>query len=92
MEVKVIKPFCDKFNLSRLFTPGEIVNFEEKRAENIVSRGLGEIVKAKKEPKPKVEAPKAEAPKAEVPTQAEQVVEESAAPKKRGRKTKKESE
>ena len=54
MKVKVLLPFNDKFNLTRAFNPGEIVDFEEARAKNIVDRKLGEFVedqKAKKEPK-----------------------------------------
>ena len=53
MKVKVLLPFNDKYNLARTFTPGEVVDFEEKRAQDIVSRGLGafeETLKATKEP------------------------------------------
>lgn len=71
MKVKIVRPFYDKFNLSRLFNPGEVVDFEEKRAEDIVSRGLGEFSKENKAEKPeapKVEEPaEPEAPKAEEP-------------------------
>ena len=105
MKVKVVKPFSDKFNLSRLCQPGEVVNFEDKRAENIVSRGLGEFYKEEKpKAEPKVEEAPVVAPEAPVaePEVAEQEAheetpeaenaEETDAPKKRGRKPKKEAE
>lgn len=55
MKVKVVKPFCDKFNLTRMFNPGEVVDFEQARAENIVERGLGEYLKEAPKAAPKVE-------------------------------------
>lgn len=41
MKVKVLLPFNDKYNLARTFNPGEVVDFEEQRANDIVTRGLG---------------------------------------------------
>lgn len=43
MKVEVTRPFKDKFNLAREFTPGEVLDFEPARAEDIVSRGLGKF-------------------------------------------------
>ena len=60
MKVRVINIFSDKYNLARVYQPGEIVDFEEKRAEDIVTRHLGEYV----EEAPKVETPEVEAPAA----------------------------
>ena len=48
MKVKVNSLFYDKFNLTRCFKPGEVVDFEEKRAKDIVERGLGEFFKEPK--------------------------------------------
>lgn len=48
MKVRVVEPFHDKFNLSRLFTPGEVLDLDADRAGNIVARGLGEYVESKK--------------------------------------------
>ena len=60
MKVKVINPFQDKFNLSRTFHPGEVLDFEEGRAKTIVERGLGVLVieespKVQKKAEPKAE-------------------------------------
>ena len=60
MKVKVIRPFLDKFNLARTFNPGEVADFEEDRAKDIVERGLGEFIVEKK---PEAKSPSAE-PKA----------------------------
>lgn len=74
MKVKVVKPFCDKFNLTRTFDPGEVVDFEEKRAEDIVNRGLGEyFVPAK--PK-KAETPVEKEPETPVEEKKESAVQE----------------
>lgn len=58
MKVKVLLPFNDKYNLARTFNPGEVVDFEEKRAYDIVNRGLGAFEETK-EPyqKPVAEKP-----------------------------------
>lgn len=42
MKVKVLQEFYDKTNRTRKFSVGEVVDFEQKRAEDIISRGLGE--------------------------------------------------
>lgn len=53
MKVLVKSVFRDKDNFSRMFNPGEVVEFEAERAENIIKLGLGEEVKEKAaEPKP----------------------------------------
>ena len=65
MKVKVKSTFLDKFNRSRVYNPGDVVEFEDERAEDIVSRGLGEAVKEEAEaPKP-APAPKPRKKKAE---------------------------
>ena len=75
MKVKVIRQFLDKFNLARTFNPGEVVDFEEKRAKDIISRGLGEPFEEKEKREPKAaadEAPVASpAPKVEENTEVE---------------------
>lgn len=55
MKVKVTKPFFDKFNLARLYEPGEVVDFEDARAKDIVTRTLGEYYKETKKEEPKAE-------------------------------------
>lgn len=61
MKVRVTATFLDKFNRSRVFNPGDVVEFEDERAKNIVNLGLGEIFKEeKKEPLP---SPKPRKPK-----------------------------
>lgn len=40
MRVKVLQTFRDKFNTSRAYKPGEVLDFEEERALNIVKLGL----------------------------------------------------
>ena len=60
MKVKVNYVFFDITNPARKFNPGEVVDFDEERAERIISLGLGEKEEAPKEadvPK-KEEAPK----------------------------------
>lgn len=44
VRIRVIRKFRDKFDYSHLYQAGEIAEFEAKRAEDIVSRGLGERV------------------------------------------------
>lgn len=55
MKVKVLQPFRDKEKFSRTFKPGEILDLDAERAENIVKLKLAERV-AKADAK---EAPKA---------------------------------
>ena len=71
MKVKVLLPFSDKYNLARTFNPGEVVDFEDKRANDIVTRGLG----AFEETKEPYQKPTAEKPgeKVEEPPVAESV-------------------
>lgn len=88
MKVRVVNPFFDKFNLSRQYNPGEVVDFDENRANNIVERGLGEFIK---EIEPNVEKsaevviPDEPVEKAEESKESQSVAEE---PKKRGRRKK----
>ena len=58
MKIKVKNAFVDMFNRSRVFNPGDVVEFDDERAKNIVNLGLGEVFKEKKEepvpaPKPR---------------------------------------
>lgn len=43
-QIKVLHKFRDKFNYTHLYGVGEIVAFDDARAEDIVARGLGEFV------------------------------------------------
>ena len=45
MKIKVTNTFIDKFNRSRVFNPGDVVEFEDERAKSIVALRLGEAVK-----------------------------------------------
>lgn len=60
MKVRVIRPFHDKYDLSRVYSPGEVVVFEDARGEDIVSRGLGEryVPSTAVEPAPEVKPKK----------------------------------
>ena len=44
MKVKVLQEFWDKYNRDKKYEVGDVVDFEQTRAEDIVSRGLGEEV------------------------------------------------
>lgn len=83
MKVVVKVVFRDKNNFSRMFNPGEVVDFEEERAQNIIALGLGEAVK-----EPPVEKPKAEKPVVEKPAE-EEVKTEAPAPKPKAPRKKK---
>lgn len=61
MKVKVLQAFRDKFNTSRVFQPGEVLDFEAARANNIVKLGLGAF--ADVEEAPVVETPKPRKPR-----------------------------
>ena len=73
MKVKVLLPFRDKNLFTRLYSPGDEVEFEQERAEHIVKLGLAEPMVEKKETPyepPKTEEVKeapAEAPKPKKP-------------------------
>lgn len=43
-KLKVIQPFYDKYDISRRFKPGDVVDFDAKRAENAVGMGLCEYI------------------------------------------------
>lgn len=58
MKIRVISEFYDKFHTSTLFKVGTVCDFDDERAQDIISKHLGEKV----EDTPKVEEPKAEAP------------------------------
>ena len=60
MKIRVINEFHDKFNLSVVFGKGEIHEFEDARAKEIIARGLGQRVEDTKVEEP-VEAPAVEA-------------------------------
>lgn len=42
VKITVAKVFRDKFDKSVLYTPGQELEFEPERAEDVVSRGLAE--------------------------------------------------
>ena len=61
MKIKVKSAFVDKFNRSRVFNPGDVVEFEDERAKNIVALSLGEpFIEEKKEYQPKPRKKKTE--------------------------------
>ena len=58
MKIKVKVEFHDKFHMEHVFKAGEVVEFDDQRAGDIISRGLGEeYVEETKEETPM--APKA---------------------------------
>ena len=61
MKVRVKQAFRDQFNTSRIFQPGEVLDFEAARANNIVKLGLGALVD--EENAPVAEAPKPKKPR-----------------------------
>lgn len=49
MKIKVVIPFFDKFDRKVQHKPGDVIDIEDKaRAENIISRGLGEVATERK--------------------------------------------
>lgn len=54
MKVRVISPFFDKFHTDTLFEKGAVLEFDDARANDIISKRLGVAVteEPKKEPKP----------------------------------------
>lgn len=58
MKVKVLLPFRDKDHFPRMYQPGEVVDFEQGRAEHVVKLGLAEPVKEVYEAPRAEEAPK----------------------------------
>ena len=50
MKIEVKQQFRDINDFSKIYTPGEIVDFEEERAKNIIALKLGVAVE---KPKPK---------------------------------------
>jgi len=45
MKVKVLKVFENKYQKGKYFTPGQIVEFEEDRARDLIKKGLAEETK-----------------------------------------------
>ena len=66
--VRVISEFLDKFNPARLYKVGEVVQFADERAADMVARKLAVLVEEPKKAEPEPEV-KAEA-KAEVKNEA----------------------
>lgn len=67
MKVEVTSPFLDKFNSSRMYNVGEVVEFEDERAKDMISRRLAKAFEEpkedpkeepKEEPKPVVKKPR----------------------------------
>ena len=56
-KVEVLFDFYDKFHISSLFKAGDVVEFDDERAADVIARGLAKAVKAKgkaeKDPEPK---------------------------------------
>lgn len=48
-QIKVIHKFHDKYNYSHIYGVGEVVSFDDERANDIVGRGLGSFVATPKE-------------------------------------------
>lgn len=92
MKVKVLLPFNDKYNLARTFNPGEIVDFEDGRAKNIVERGLGVAFTEAEEEVDNVvtNEPSAEAEVSEHEAEVSGDITEEVEKKKPGRRKKKE--
>ena len=72
MKIRIKQDFHDITNPSRIFHPGEIIDFEDTRAENIIRYELGEKVveipvKEGKKQNSEPEAPKEDKPKATKP-------------------------
>lgn len=69
----MIKEFCDKFNISHVFKPGEVLDFIEERAKDLIARG---IVKAetKAEAAPTEQATVSADAKAESEAKAEEII------------------
>ena len=54
MKTKVLKVFENKYQRGKYFTPGQIVEFEEGRAKDLIARGLAEeVTEIKESPKAK---------------------------------------
>lgn len=46
-KVEVLFDFYDKFHTSSLFKVGDVVEFDDERAADVIARGLAKAVKAK---------------------------------------------
>ena len=67
MKIRVISEFYDKFHTSTLFKVGTVLDFDDDRANDVISKKLAEpYSEPEKKPEPKP-APKVEQPKAEQP-------------------------
>lgn len=53
MRVRVKTIFFDKYNTSRAFNPGEVVDFDQERAEHVIRLGFAEPVNDAPKPKPR---------------------------------------
>ena len=79
MKIRVISEFYDKFHTSTLFKVGTVLDFDEKRAQDVIAKKLAEpYVEPKPEPKPEPKTEVKPEPKAEVKIE----------PKVRGRREK----
>lgn len=55
MKIRVISEFYDKFHTSTLFKVGTVLDFDEKRAQDVISKKLAEpFVEPKPAPKEEV--------------------------------------
>lgn len=65
MKIRVISEFYDKFHTSTLFKVGTVLDFDDVRARDVISKKLAEpYSEPEKKPEPKQE-PKVEQPKVE---------------------------
>lgn len=49
MKIRVIEAFRDKFHHARVFNVGEVVDFEDKRAQDLIERKLAETIPVAKD-------------------------------------------
>ena len=72
MKIRVISEFYDKFHTSTLFKVGAVLDFDDERANDIISKKLAEpYSEPEKKPEPKPEQPEPEKKKPGRPAKAE---------------------
>ena len=58
MKIRVISEFYDKFHTSTLFKVGTVLDFDDERANDIISKKLAEpYSEPERKPEPKAEQP-----------------------------------
>lgn len=78
-KIKVTRAFVDRFNRLATYKVGQVVTFEDDRAERIVGRGLGEYIdeEGNKLPQPKADETNPEPTAVETPNDGEGTADES---------------